>query len=347
MTPKVLIVDDSEINLVLFDTLIKKLGGCEPVTFLDPLAGLAWAQAHEVHLVIVDYMMPGLDGIEFIQRLRQSPGKQAVPILMITTNEQKKVLYEALDAGATDFLTKPIDRIEFLARVKNMLALSESRRQLADRAAWLADEVRKATAEILERERETVVRLSKAAEYRDPETGAHILRMAHYAALIARGMGLPLADQELLLLAAPLHDVGKVGIPDAILLKPGRLGPDELHIMKKHAEFGHQILDGSLSRVLQAGAVIAWTHHEKFDGSGYPRGLQGLEIPVFSRIVAVADVFDALTSPRPYKSAWALDRAVAHIQAGAGTSFDPDCVAALLSQWDDVLEIRQRFADEQ
>ncbi len=345
MTSKVLIVDDSEINLFLFDTLINKLGGCESVTFLDSQAGLAWAQAHDVQLVIVDYMMPDLNGVEFIQRLRQTPGKQEVPILMITTNEEKQVLYQALDAGATDFLTKPIDRIEFLARVKNMLALSESRRQLADRAAWLADEVRKATAEILERERETVVRLSKAAEYRDPETGAHILRMAHYAALIARGMGLSVADQELLLLAAPLHDVGKVGIPDAILLKPGRLGPDELYIMKKHAEYGHQILDGSLSRVLQAGAIIAWTHHEKFDGTGYPRGLQGQDIPVFSRIVAVADVFDALTSQRPYKSAWELERAVQHLRAGAGTSFDPACIAALLSQWDEVLAIRERFAD--
>lgn len=346
MTQQVLIVDDSEINLVLFDTLIKKIGGCQSTNFLDSVDALAWAQSHDLDLIIVDYMMPALDGIEFIRRLRLTPGKQAVPILMITTNEQKEVLYEALDAGATDFLTKPIDRIEFLARTKNMLSLSKSRVQLADRAAWLAEEVRKATAEISERELETVVRLSKAAEYRDPETGAHIVRMAHFAALIGRGMGLSQEDQDLLLLAAPLHDVGKVGIPDAILLKPGRLDAAELAIMKKHAEYGHQILAGSLSRVLQAGAVIALTHHEKFDGTGYPRGLQGQDIPVFSRIVAVADVFDALTSRRPYKSAWTLESAVENLRAGAGTSFDPACIDALLSQWDDILAIRNRFLDD-
>jgi putative two-component system response regulator len=211
--------------------------------------------------------------------------------------------------------------------------------------AWLAEEVRLATAEVVARERETVIRLCRAAEFRDPETGAHILRMAHYSWLIARQLGFPLADQDLLLEAAPLHDIGKVGIADKILLKPGRLDADEFEIMKQHAIFGHELLQGSASRVLQAGANIARGHHEKFDGSGYPSGLAGENIPIFSRIVAVADVFDALTSERPYKSAWTLDAASEFLRQGAGFHFDPACVNAFFAVWEDAMGIRDRFKE--
>ncbi len=345
MTNQVLIVDDAEINLILFETLIRRMGDCEPIKFTDAVQGLAWAQTHDVDLVIVDYMMPGLHGIDFIHQLRATKGREDVPVLMITANDQKQVLYRALDAGATDFLTKPVDKVEFMARVNNMLQLGASRKVLANRATWLAEEVRKATVEIVQRERETVVRLSKAAEYRDPETGAHILRMAHYSELIAKGLGLSLAEQELLLEAAPMHDIGKVGIADHILLKPGRLTADEFEIMKQHSTFGYEILRGSASRVLQAGAEIARAHHEKFDGSGYPNGLVGEAIPIFSRIVAVADVFDALTSERPYKKAWSLERAAEHIKASAGIHFDPECVNTLFSHWEEALEIRHRFGE--
>ncbi|MBV5299629.1 MAG: HD domain-containing phosphohydrolase [Rhodoferax sp.] len=346
MTYQVLIVDDAEINLVLFQALIKRMGNSESITFSDAVQGLAWAKEHDFDLLIVDYMMPGLDGIEFIAQLRAMPEKQNSPVLMITANDQKQVRYRALDAGATDFLNKPVDKVEFMARANNMLQLGASRKALADRAAWLAQEVKKATAEIVSRERETVFRLSRAAEYRDPETGAHILRMAHYSELIARALDLPKAMQELLLEAAPMHDIGKVGIPDNILLKPGRLTPAEFEIMKQHAAFGFEILQGSLSRVLQAGAAIARDHHERFDGSGYPNGLAGSQIPIFARIVAVADVFDALTSERPYKKAWTLERASEHIKASAATHFDPQCVDAFFARWDEVLDIRQRFSDE-
>jgi putative two-component system response regulator len=346
MTYKVAIVDDAEINLVLFQALIKRMGDCESICFADALQGLDWAKQHDFDLLICDYMMPGLDGIEFIGQLRAMPDKKNLPILMITANDQKQIRYRALDAGATDFLTKPVDKVEFMARANNMLQLGASRKALADRAAWLAEEVKKATAEIVRRERETVIRLSKAAEYRDPETGAHILRMANYSELIARVLGLPKEDQELLLEAAPMHDIGKVGIADHILLKPGRLTPEEFEVMKKHAAFGYEILKGSQSRVLQAGAEIARDHHEKYDGSGYPNNLVGDAIPIFSRIVAVADVFDALTSERPYKKAWSLERASEHIKASSGTHFDPKCVDAFFANWDAVLEIRHRYQDE-
>lgn len=346
MAQNVLIVDDTEINLILFSALVKKLDGCVAHTYVSALQGLLWAADNVPDLVIVDYMMPEIDGLEFIRRLREMPACEAVPVLMITANDQKQLRYRALDLGANDFLIKPVDKVEFLARTKNMLNLSQARRNLSDRAAWLADEVRKATTEIVARERETVFRLCKAAEYRDPETGAHILRMAHYSQLIARGMGLPVEDQDLLLEAAPMHDIGKVGIADKILLKPGRLDASEFEIMKQHAMYGYDLLQGSSSRVLQAGAEIARGHHEKFDGSGYPSGLRGYAIPVFSRIVAVADVFDALTSERPYKKAWPLQEAVDFLREGSGKHFDPQCVQAFLGAWDDVLAIRSRYTEQ-
>ncbi len=343
----VLIIDDTEINLILFGALIRKLENCRSHSFCGPLEGLAWAASHTPDLVIVDYMMPDIDGLEFIQRFRALPQCSDVPILMITANDQKQVRYRALDSGANDFLAKPVDKVEFLARAKNMLSLSGARRKLANHAEWLASEVRKATEVILQRERDTVFRLCKAAEYRDPETGAHILRMAHYSQLIAKHLGLPADQQELLLEAAPMHDLGKVGISDNILLKPGRLNEAEFEIMKQHASFGYELLKDSTSRVLQAGAEIALSHHEKFDGSGYPQGLKGNAIPIFSRIVAVADVFDALTSERPYKKAWTLEEAVDFLNAGAGSHFDPRCVQAFLNGFDEVLDIRDRYQEEE
>ena len=346
MAHHVLIIDDTEINLILFAALVKKLEDCVPHTFAQARDALTWAQDNNPDLVIVDYMMPDMDGLEFIRVLREMPERDAVPIVMITANDQKQLRYRALDLGANDFLTKPVDKVEFLARTRNMLQVSDARKQLADRASWLADEVRKATAEILARERETVFRLCKAAEYRDPETGAHILRMAHYSQLIARGLGLSINDQELLLEAAPMHDIGKVGIADKILLKPGRLDAEEFEVMKQHAIYGYELLHGSSSKVLQAGAEIARGHHEKFDGSGYPAGVTGTDIPIFSRIVAVADVFDALTSERPYKKAWTLEAAVDFLVQGSGNHFDPQCVQAFLNAWDDVMEIRGRYQEE-
>ncbi|MEO3713483.1 HD domain-containing phosphohydrolase [Roseateles flavus] len=344
---QVLIVDDAPVNLALFEALVKRLGGCEVCSFGDAVQALSWLGGQDVDLIIVDYMMPLLNGLDFIQAVRAKPGLETVPILMVTANDQKEVRYRALRAGASDFLTKPVDRTEFEARACNLLALGDARRQLADRATWLAEEVRKATAQAVQREHETVIRLSRAAEYRDPETGAHILRMAHYSHLIARALGLSQAQQELILVAAPLHDIGKVGVADAILLKPGRLTPDEFELMKQHTVYGYEILRDSTSEILQAGAIIALGHHEKFDGSGYPNRLRGEDIPIFSRIVAVADVFDALTSARPYKPAWTLEDASQWIRNQSGSHFDPACVAVFFEHWEEVQGIRKRFGDSE
>ncbi|MCB1940181.1 MAG: HD domain-containing protein, partial [Rhodocyclaceae bacterium] len=216
----------------------------------------------------------------------------------------------------TDFLNKPIDRHEFQPRVRNMLALRRAHLATREQARILAVEVERATAEIHSRERETVARLARAAEFRDPETGAHIQRMAHYSALIGRKLGLSDHFVDALLQAAPMHDVGKMGIPDHILLKPGKLTPEEFEIMKGHPRIGHDILKDSSSPVLQLAASIALHRHEKFDGSGYPQGLHETAIPLEGRIVAVADVFDALTSARSYKKAWPLEQAVEMLREG-------------------------------
>lgn len=343
----VLIVDDSEINLTLIKALVHKLGECTPVLFDNPLRALAWCRDHVPDLVIVDYMMPDMDGLKFISAFRALHGRTEIPVLMVTANDQKDVRYEALIGGANDYLTKPIDRVEFSARVRNMLSLRQGQKFLADRAEHLAELVDERTREIRDREKELIFRMSRAAEFRDPETGAHIQRMAHYSQIIARGLGLDAKAQALILEAAPMHDVGKIGIPDYILLKPGKLTPEEFEVMKGHARLGHELLKDSGSETLRAGAEVAISHHEKYDGTGYPKGLKGHAIPVFGRIVAVADVFDALTSERPYKKAWALEDARRFLEDGRGKHFDPLCVEAFLAGWDDVLEIRQRFMDEE
>lgn len=344
---RIAIIDDSEINRVLFGALVGKLDACHAELFRTPGDGLAWCLADAPDLVVVDYMMPEMDGIEFISRLRASPGMEELPVLMITASDDRGVRHEALRRGATDFLTKPVDHVEFSTRVRNMLALSAGRKKLADRAAWLAEEVAKATEAVHAREQELLIRMSRAAEFRDPETGAHILRMAHYSRLIAEALELPADDCLRIFQAAPMHDIGKIGIPDHILLKPGRLTPEEFEVMKRHARIGYELLKGSESTILQAGATIAVSHHERFDGRGYPYGVAGEAIPRYGRIVAVADVFDALTSKRAYKPAWSLEDAATFLREQSGIHFDPACVAAFFSRWEAVLAVHARYRDDE
>lgn len=343
----VLIVDDDQINLTLFSYLLEAIQDVTPIASSDPIEALEWCKTHEPDLVLVDYMMPVMDGLEFLQSFRALPGKNVIPVIMITADVQTEVRHKSLQLGANDFLTKPVNKIELRARVTNMLALRKAQLQLASRASWLAGEVKNATREIVAREREAIHRLSRAAEYRDPETGAHLLRMANYSRLLAANLGLSEEEQNLILDAAPMHDIGKVGIPDSILLKPGKLDDGEMATMRLHAQIGADILKGSVSPLLQVAATIALTHHEKYDGSGYPKGLKAEHIPLHGRIIAVADVFDALTSARPYKPAWELERAVTLIRAGAGEHFDPVCVAAFFKNWDAILSIHRQYRDRE
>lgn len=336
---EVVIVDDDPVNLSVYAGLMERISSAHTRSFEDPEEALGSCRLCEPDLIIVDYMMPRMNGVEFIQRVRSVSGWEELPIVMVTSSQERSVRHRALEVGATDFLSKPVDAQEFLVRVSNMLKLRHAYVRLADRAENLAAEVARATERIRTNERDTLYALGRAAEYRDPETGAHILRMARYTCLIARQLGLPPEEQDLLLQAAPLHDLGKIGTPDQILLKPGALTGDEWNIMKKHTTIGWQILRSHVSPILQAGAIIAHSHHEKYDGSGYPLGLAGEQIPAYGRMVAVADVFDALTSVRPYKTAWPVERARAYLEEGRGSHFEPRCVDSLLQCWPEVEEI--------
>lgn len=341
----ILIVDDDKTNLSLFTHMLAQIPDAAISTCADAREALSWCQEHSPDLILLDYMMPGMDGLDFLSRFRNLPGQELTPVIMITADMGVQVRHKALQMSANDFLSKPVNRVELLARVKNMLALRKSHlamsRQIENLSAELSAHCRESSAVDLN----SIDLLSRAANYRDPETGEHLARMANYTKIIASHMGLSHDEQHLLLNAAPMHDIGKMGIPDHILLKPGRLTEEELKVMRLHAEIGADILKDSHTPLLQAGSQIALSHHEKWDGSGYPSGLSGERIPLYGRIVAVADVFDALTSERPYKPAWSLERACDFLRENSGTHFDPQCIAAFFAGWNEVLDIHQRFQD--
>ena len=329
----VLILDDAPLNNLLLAEVIRDLPDCTVRDFTVPSDALAFVRenAERIGVAISDFEMPGMNGVEFIRAARMIPGFAHVPIVMVTSLDQRSLRREALAAGATDFLAKPFDAVEIRARVSNLLALNQARLDQIDRAAWLDSEVKAATALIAAREREIVMMLMKAAEHRDNETGNHVARVAGFVSAIGHSLGLPEEQVEQLSLASTMHDVGKISVPDSILLKPGPLTAEERHQMQHHAERGRRILEGSSSSLMQLAAEIAATHHERWDGSGYPLGLSGEAIPLSGRIVAIADVFDALTSERPYKKAWSEAEALNHIRANAGSHFDPVCVDAFLN----------------
>lgn len=341
---KVLVIDDDQINLDLFCLMLSMLDTAAPVPLRHAQAALDWCTSHTPDLVVVDYLMPDIDGLAFLRRFRALPGMREVPVVMVTGATEVAIRHEALRLSANDFLTKPVNGIEFNVRIGNLLALQQARQQLAQRAETLDLAVRKATADIVAREHEAIHRLSRAAEFRDADTGFHLSRMAAYSRLIATQLGLSEAECDLICEAAPMHDIGKVGIADAVLLKPGPLNDEERKIMQRHPQIGADILAGSESPLLQAGAVIAISHHERYDGGGYPHGLVGAAIPLYGRIIAVADVFDALTNARPYKPAWPLERAIDYLHGQKGTHFDPACVDALFADMDTVLAIQLRFS---
>jgi response regulator RpfG family c-di-GMP phosphodiesterase len=342
---ELLFVDDNATNLKVYATIAARIAGAHSQTFVSSAAALVWCANHEPDLIVLDYRMPAPNGIEFIEQYRKIYRNSDTPIIMITGERDRKVRHLALESGASDFLNKPADPVEFLTRMRNLLALRERGKQLEDRAVALAAEVCVATQEIAGRELETITRLMRAMEYRDNETGMHVMRMGQYAEALGRALGLSAAEQRTLLLATPMHDIGKVATPDHILLKPGALAPDEWNIMKDHARIGHDILAGSASKILQAAAEIALGHHERWDGTGYPRAVKGTDIPLAARICAVADVFDALISVRPYKAAWTTAAAFQALERRSGSHFDPMVVAAFFRYKDEIVQISQRFSD--
>ncbi len=335
----VVVVDDAPGNLILMRALLDGLGVKTIAGFSDPNEAMKALWQSRPNLIIVDYVMPHIDGISFIRSVRSIEHLQHTPIIMVTTADLRDVRMDALEAGATDFITRPIELIEFKVRVRNLLQLGEAQAKLNDTAAWLSREVRSKTATLEERERELILRLSRSVEFRDTETGAHVERMAAYAALVAKGLGLDDDYRRTLYLAAPLHDIGKIGVSDSILLKEGALTGEERRAMEKHVRYGEEILSSSTCELIQLAMEIAMHHHERWDGKGYPAGLEGERIPLSGRITAVADVFDALTSERPYKRAWPAEDARAYLVAERGKHFDPACVDAFLGHWEEVLAI--------
>lgn len=346
-TKQVLIVDDQSTGRTILEKIIQQIGDNIHVTALNhSAAALDWLKQQDADLIITDYRMTDINGIEFIRRVRQIPRLQSVPIMMITVVSEKTVRYDALEAGATAFLTRPIDQIECRTSCRNLLQMHEQHLIIEDRANWLARQVEVATEQIILREKEAIIHLAKAGEYRDEGTGNHVIRMAKYSRLIAEALGVFDEQQcDDLEYAAPMHDIGKIGIPDSILLKPGKLDPQEWEIMKTHTTIGHEILADSQSKYMHIGAVIALHHHERYDGKGYPNQLKGEQIPLVARVVSVADVYDALVSERPYKKAWSNEDACRYIEQSAGTQLDPRCVQAFFDRLEDIQKIQAEYAD--
>ncbi len=322
--PVILLVDDEPTNLRVLRTVLNDL--YRLLFAKNGLEALQLATEHQPDLVLLDVMMPGMTGFEVCTALKANDNTRHIPVIFVTALRDEIDETQGFDVGAVDYITKPITPAVVRARVKTQLSLVQ------------AEELKKTRLQIIQR-------LGRAAEYRDNETGLHILRMSHFSQVIALAYGLSPKRAEDLLHAAPMHDIGKIGIRDDILLKPGKLTDEEFKEMQRHPLIGAEILGDADSHLLKLAQQVALYHHEKWDGSGYPHGLKGEAIPLEARIVALCDVFDALTSTRPYKSAWSIEETMSHLQAQKGRHFDPQLVDLLAQELPKILEIKARWAE--
>ncbi|MBI5604314.1 MAG: two-component system response regulator [Deltaproteobacteria bacterium] len=350
--PKILVVDDEERNLRLMEAMLIPLG-YEVLKAQNGEEALNRVKENPPDVILLDIMMPRMDGYEVARRLKEKEETRLIPVVMVTALRDVEDRIKALDVGADDFLSKPVEKIELRARVQSLVKvkayydhMKNYQRDLEAEVARRTEQLQKAFLRIKIASLDTIYRLSRAAEFKDEETGAHIQRMSQYAATVARTLGLNEKTVESILYAAPMHDVGKIGIPDRILLKPGKLNDEEWKIMKQHTTMGAHILGGSQAGFIKLGEVIALSHHERWDGSGYPRGLSGKKIPLAGRITAIADVFDALTSKRPYKEIFSVEKSYEIIREGRGTHFDPQVVEAFFLAQKEILDIKEKFKDE-
>ncbi|MBF0422895.1 MAG: two-component system response regulator [Magnetococcales bacterium] len=349
---KIFVVDDTETNI---DILLETLGDTYEVSVaLDGVSALEDIPDREPDLILLDVMMPEMDGYEVCRRLKLDPRTRDIPLIFVTAKQETEDETFGLELGAVDYITKPFSPAVVLARVRTHLQLAHAKRELSQANVILEQKVRQRTEELqqtnieLEQTRlEIIRRLGRAAEYKDNETGLHVIRMSHYSRLLAVAAGLDRSWAETLFQAAPMHDIGKIGIPDMILLKPGRLTEAEWNVMRRHPSIGAGIIGDQSSPLLQMARSVALTHHEKWDGSGYPQRLSGQAIPLESRIVAIADVFDALTTKRPYKEPWPIDKAVGLLRDQAGTHFDPTLVPLFLGILTQILEVRENWKENE
>ena len=366
---RILVIDDEPVILHVVRRYLQDIGYQSVLTTSDSSNAVSLISDVKPDIVLLDIVMPQVNGLEILSAMRADPAMQMIPVIIMTASTEPETKVLSLQGGATDFLRKPMELTELFARVRNALTSKNYHDQLRDhavtlerQAAKLECEVNERTAELLKSRTETIECLARAAEYRDDDTGQHIIRVGRYAAIIAQEVGFEKPRIEILEQAAQLHDVGKIGISDLILLKPGKLDADEFDIIKKHCEYGKKILcppqqdemgerdeqssdEFENNPIMALASTIAVTHHERWDGTGYPNGLEGEEIPIEGRITAIADVYDALSSKRPYKDAFPHDKCMAILEEGRGAHFDPTLLDAFQRCEKQVLKVRCAFTD--
>ncbi|MEI8372291.1 MAG: HD domain-containing phosphohydrolase [Planctomycetota bacterium] len=364
---KIMIVDDEPVNVKVVQKYLKLAGYQHFVTSTDPRPVMDMIAREMPDVILLDIMMPHISGLEILRKVREDERLAHIPTIVLTAADNEQTKMEALELGAADFLGKPMNSAELIVRVRNALLIKAHHDHLKNYTQDLEQQVRRRTAELAASRLELIHCLARTAEFRDNDTGRHVVRVGRYTEIIARQLGMDEPFIELIGHASPLHDMGKVGIPDCVLLKPGKLTPDEFEIMQKHPVYGHDtfepmsqdelrtfkshtfmgemIMDVRSSPIITMAAKIALTHHEKWDGTGYPIGLHGEDIPLAGRITAVADVFDALSSKRPYKPAFELDRCFQIVGEGRGTHFDPAIVDAFLACREAVAQVYVELTD--
>jgi len=342
---KILIVDDEQGNIRVLERMLVAAGYHNITSTTDSRSTPEIYQSMQPDLILLDIKMPEFSGFDVMNALRALERESYLPILVLTAQLDPETRLKALKAGAKDFIHKPFSMDEMLARINNLLEVRMLHNSVHSEKKFLETQVVQRSQELRQYQVEIIHRLARAAEYRDNETGMHVIRMSKLCERLAQGVGMSDHECHLIRHASPMHDIGKIGIPDHILLKPGKLTPEEWSIMKSHAEIGALILSGSESIFLQMAEVIAGSHHERWDGSGYPKGLKGEEIPQVARVVTVCDVFDALTSDRPYKKAWSIENTVAEMESQSGKLFDPSILQVFLDMLPEMTAISQQFSD--
>lgn len=335
--PTVLVVDDTPENIDVLNGILQDEYNVKVATSGDRALAIARSQPPP-DVILLDVMMPTIDGYEVCRRLKADYATQRIPVIFVTAMNEIEDETRGFELGAVDYISKPVSPAIVRARVRTHLHLYDQKRHLIEM-------VRHRTLELEETRLQVIRRLGRAAEFKDDETGYHVIRMSHYSKLLGRAAGMPEYRAELLFNAAPMHDVGKIGVPDHILQKPGPLTPEEWSIVKRHPAIGAGIIGRHNNELLEMARVIALTHHEKWDGSGYPRGLSGETIPLVGRVVALADCFDALTHVRPYKPAWPIAEAVEYLRQEAGRHFDPDLVPKFLDLLPQIEEVRHQYSE--
>lgn len=333
--PVILIVDDIPENIDVLKGILKK--NYRTKAAVDGYTALKIANSsYKPDLILLDVMMPEIDGYEVCKKLKEKPNTKNIPIIFVTAKNETEDEAKGLELGAADYLTKPVNSAIVKARIQTHLALYDQNRHLEQKVEERTKELKKTRLEIIQR-------LGRAAEYKDNETGLHVIRMSHYSRVIAEKLDYGKDWSELIFQAAPMHDIGKIGVPDKILLKPGKLDAEEWNIMRKHPLFGYEIIGKHESELLKLSREVAISHHEKWNGSGYPYGKKEIDIPLSGRIIAIADVFDALTSERPYKKAWTVEKALEVINNDSGIHFDPELVRIFNKSLDEILAIKEMY----